>query len=136
MKRGQKQRQRKKNGTKGWLNPSNPARKLPNKIVTETSQPLIIEPSKGANSYLQVSIVSCICCNFCCMGLVALVCAIQAHNLKITGFVSSKAHFINIANDGSVFSTFCSDFLLKVVSGVLLMLRVQIYLLILWSSQF
>ena len=104
--------------------------------VTETSQPLIIEPSKGANSYLQVSIVSCICCNFCCMGLVALVCAIQAHNLKITGFVSSKAHFINIANDGSVFSTFCSDFLLKVVSGVLLMLRVQIYLLILWSSQF
>ena len=53
-----------------------------------TTQPKNIGPGEEVNSYLPLSIVACILCNFCCLGTVALAKSVQSNNANKEGRVS------------------------------------------------
>lgn len=49
------------------------------------STPVVIQPSavqtgEPVNTNLPLSIVACLCCNGFCLGLVAVICSLQANN--------------------------------------------------------
>jgi len=53
--------------------------------TTVVVQPVPVSVGEPVNTNLPLSIVSCICCNFCCLGLVALICSLQANNAQQAG---------------------------------------------------
>ena len=55
----------------------------------QVQQPAAVDPADMPDSHLPLSIVSCVCCNCCCFGLVALVFAIQSNSSLNAGMVST-----------------------------------------------
>lgn len=49
-------------------------------MVVVQQQPGVVmaSPQMKPDNHLALSIVACLCCNGCCLGLVALICALQS----------------------------------------------------------
>ena len=54
---------------------------------------VVVAGDSPPNPNLYISILSCVCCNFCCLGLVALICALQSNSAGKEGKVSVLCNF-------------------------------------------
>jgi len=81
-----------------------------------TTQPKNIGPGEEVNSYLPLSIVACILCNFCCLGTVALAKSVQSNNANKEGRVEEAQQRGMTARKCAIASIVCSIILILAVA--------------------